>query len=149
VKAESHLIHKVKKDHVVNINNNAYEEVDGNNVCIVHKNKSDTVKGTLQLTRGNKFETISGVENKTIVHDQTVTIQGNQNLTVEKNLTQHCNQDITLSSERTITFNAPEKKLIGGYTILDTVILTSPDGNRWGLLVDNNGQLKAALLSED
>jgi len=149
ITTRKNLVTNVLKNSMTKVKNNSFHEVDGNEENIIHKNKTESVDGTLRLNVGNIFETIHGVENKAIIHDQSLCIQGNQNITVEKDMKQHSNQDIELSSNKTLTLKAPEKRLTGGCTVIDTLLLTSPNGVRWGLVVDNHGNLKTARLSDD
>lgn len=155
--SNKNLICQTNNDVLTKIGNNSSTVVEGNLVSIVHKNKSESINGSFHSNTGNVFSTVNGIENKTIVHDQLTTIHGNQNVNihgnqnvnVNKNITCHSKQDLSLYADGDLTLNAPTKKLIGGYTLIDTLVLTSPNGTRWGLIVDDHGKLKTALLSDD
>ncbi len=138
---------KVVNDSVVEIGENARTEVKGDASYLYLKNKMEVVRGGNEITTGNNFQTVNGVDKKFVRYDESCKVLGNKTVNVEGTIVEHSNKDLLLSSEQTVTLNGQEKKLIGGFTMIDTLVLTSPNGVKWGIVVDDQGNLKTAVLS--
>lgn len=142
------LCHCVKNDSVTEVGKNSVSEVKGNVTNVVLRNKSEFIHGTSDLNSGNHFRTIQGVDKKVVLHDESVKVHGNKTVNVDGTIVEHSNKNLQLSSDETLTLNGQEKKLIGGYTVIDTLVLTSPNGTHWGIVTDNEGNLKTAVMSD-
>lgn len=140
---------RINNDSITEIGNNCFTKVNGNSTSIFEKNKSEQVNGSIKVDTVNHFSTVKGVYKRNVLNDDHVEIHGNKTVQVKGTIVEKSNNDISLLSEKSIRLNAQEKKFIGGYTEIDTLVLTSPNGVRWGLVVDNDGKLKAALMSDE